>query len=131
MSAFFGTSLDDPRVSIVIADVGKVIRIERRIDAIPLDVDNGPQGLTRQSNDRLYEIEGLVATLKAWAPAGLLAVWSQGATLGNISQRLVVALQQAGNKLCLYATASTSKSTFLNQRTSSLSWMCRPTVELM
>ncbi|WP_284311487.1 spermidine synthase [Labrys miyagiensis] len=88
MASIFGTSLDDPRVSIEIADVGKVIRSGRRFDAILLDVDNGPEGLTRQSNDRLYEIEGLVAALKALAPKGVLAVWSQGAD-PKFAQRLL------------------------------------------
>jgi spermidine synthase len=88
MASIFGTSLDDPRVSIEITDVGKVIRSGRRFDAILLDVDNGPEGLTRQSNDRLYEIEGLVATLKALAPKGVLAVWSQGAD-PKFTQRLL------------------------------------------
>src|SRR5260221_3697430 len=50
-----GSPLDDPRVSVREADVADVMR-ERRdaFDAILLDVDNGPSGLSRGSNDGLY-----------------------------------------------------------------------------
>ena len=47
-----------------------------RYDAILLDVDNGPDGLTRDSNDRLYSMAGLAAARTALRPAGILAIWS-------------------------------------------------------
>lgn len=69
--------LDDPRVSIREADVGHVIAAARsRFDAILLDVDNGPDGLSRSANDKLYDLRGLEAARKALRPKGLLAVWS-------------------------------------------------------
>jgi spermidine synthase len=69
--------LDDPRVSIRNADVGEVIASSRgRFDAILLDVDNGPDGLSRAANDRLYDPRGLQAVRNALRPKGLLAVWS-------------------------------------------------------
>ena len=69
--------LDDPRVSIRNADVGEVIASSRgRFDAILLDVDNGPDGLSRAANDRLYTPHGLQAARNALRPKGLLAVWS-------------------------------------------------------
>ena len=69
--------LDDPRVSIRYDDVGAVIAAARsRFDAILLDVDNGPDGLSRGANDRLYDRRGLEAARKALRPKGLLAVWS-------------------------------------------------------
>jgi spermidine synthase len=46
------------------------------LDAILLDVDNGPDGLSRSANDRLYNMRGLEAARKALRPKGLLAVWS-------------------------------------------------------
>ena len=68
---------DDPRVSIREADVGAVIAQARaRFDAILLDVDNGPDGLSRSANDRLYDLRGLQAVRKALRPHGLFAVWS-------------------------------------------------------
>src|SRR3954452_19494414 len=62
MAEVFGTSLTDPRVSIRESDVGHLIRSGRStFDAILLDVDNGPEGLTRKGNDALYNMEGLRA----------------------------------------------------------------------
>ena len=77
MAALTGPSLDDPRVAIREADVAAVI-CERpgAWDAILLDVDNGPDGLTRSANDRLYDAAGLGAARAALRPHGLLAVWS-------------------------------------------------------
>lgn len=70
-------SLDDPRVKIHIGDVGALIRSNsRHFDAILLDVDNGPDGLTRTSNDSLYDLTGLHAAKSALRPKGVLAVWS-------------------------------------------------------
>jgi spermidine synthase len=69
--------LDDPRVRLVEADVADVIG-EGDWDAILLDVDNGPDGLVRQANDRLYSMRGLRNAQAALRPAGILAVWSAG-----------------------------------------------------
>jgi spermidine synthase len=69
--------LDDPRVEIVMDDVAAVIaRGRARYDAILLDVDNGPDGLTRLDNDRLYTLRGLERARTALRPGGVLAVWS-------------------------------------------------------
>jgi spermidine synthase len=77
MAEVFGTSLTDPRVSIREADVGQLIGAERSAyDAILLDVDNGPEGLTRKTNDALYDMKGLGAARAALRPGGVLAVWS-------------------------------------------------------
>src|SRR6478609_924488 len=62
MAEVFGDSLDDPRVSIRETDVGEIIRSQRSaFDAILLDVDNGPEGLTRKGNDALYNPGGLTS----------------------------------------------------------------------
>ena len=69
--------LADPRVRLVEADVAALIaRGERSFDAILLDVDNGPDGLTRPGNDRLYSPAGLEAAKAALRPGGVLAIWS-------------------------------------------------------
>ena len=71
--------LDDPRVELLIEDVVPVIgRARSRYDAILLDVDNGPDGLTAAANDRLYSAAGLEAAKAALKPGGILAVWSAG-----------------------------------------------------
>ncbi|WP_298355016.1 spermidine synthase [Rhodoblastus sp.] len=77
MTSLHGASLTDPRVSIREADVGLLIREARGFyDAILLDVDNGPDGLTREANDGLYQRAGLNAAREALRPGGVLAVWS-------------------------------------------------------
>ncbi len=71
--------LDDPRVTLVQADVADVIEAGRgSYDAILLDVDNGPDGLVRQANDRLYSRQGIAASLSALKPGGVVAIWSAG-----------------------------------------------------
>jgi len=72
-----GRPLDDPRVTVRECDVRLVIK-ERAaaFDAILLDVDNGPDGLTHTGNDRLYTHGGLAAAKAALKPGGILAVWS-------------------------------------------------------
>ncbi|MEW9807076.1 hypothetical protein ABUE31_13875 [Mesorhizobium sp. ZMM04-5] len=77
MAEVFANSLDDPRVEIREADVADVIRAAvGEYDAILLDVDNGPQGLSRSANDRLYGMAGLASAHAALKPGGVLGVWS-------------------------------------------------------
>lgn len=79
MAEIFNGSLDDPRVTIVEDDVVKTIGNQRgTYDAILLDVDNGPEGLTVESNDALYSYKGLAKARAALKPSGVLAIWSQG-----------------------------------------------------
>ena len=78
-----GGTLDDPRVDIHMGDVGALIRSKKAAyDAILLDVDNGPDGLTRASNDGLYSHDGLRAARSALRPNGVLAVWSSAPDRG-------------------------------------------------
>ncbi|MET3711237.1 spermidine synthase [Sphingomonas trueperi] len=77
MAALTNGCLDDPRVKIVFDDVGRVIADgQNAYDAILLDVDNGPDGLTRIGNDSLYSMRGLDSARQALRPGGILAVWS-------------------------------------------------------
>lgn len=70
-------TLDDPRVKIHVGDVGALIRSGKAAyDAILLDVDNGPDGLTRASNDSLYDHNGLHVAKTALRAGGVLGVWS-------------------------------------------------------
>jgi len=88
MAEVFGGSLADPRVIVREVDVGHVIRSSRStFDAILLDVDNGPEGLTRRSNDRLYDLAGLGAARAALTPGGVVGVWSS-APDKNFTHRL-------------------------------------------
>jgi spermidine synthase len=74
-----GHPLRDPRVTVEKVDVADILMSEQQAyDAILLDVDNGPEGLTRKENDRLYSINGLNKAYAALRPQGVLAVWSAG-----------------------------------------------------
>ena len=74
-----GHPLRDPRVKVCEVDVADILMNEQQAyDAILLDVDNGPEGLTRKENDRLYSINGLNKAYAALRPQGVLAVWSAG-----------------------------------------------------
>jgi len=74
-----GNPLQDPRVSVREVDVGSVLVAgQQAYDAILLDVDNGPEGLTRKENDWLYSMNGLNEAYAALRPQGVLAVWSAG-----------------------------------------------------
>lgn len=77
MAQLHGDSLTDRRVTIVEDNVAELIAEQRSTyDAILLDVDNGPDGLTRDDNDRLYSEQGLGAAQAALRPGGVLAIWS-------------------------------------------------------
>jgi spermidine synthase len=80
--------LDDPRVTLKMGDVGELIMLApERYDAILLDVDNGPDGLVREDNNRIYSRDGLRAARELLNPAGMLAVWS-AARDGKFVRRL-------------------------------------------
>jgi spermidine synthase len=70
--------LDDPRVDLIMRDVSRAIAAaeKRKYDAILLDVDNGPDGLTRAENDHIYSIHGLQEAKAVLKPGGILAIWS-------------------------------------------------------
>jgi len=72
-----GHPLADERVRVESTDVGELIKkASAGYDAILLDVDNGPEGLTHPENDHLYSYQGLRAAYTALRPSGVLAVWS-------------------------------------------------------
>jgi spermidine synthase len=92
LAHLFRGSLDDPRVELRVADVSRVIQSgPAQYDAILLDVDNGPEGLTRRANNRLYDIWGLKRARFALRANGILAVWS-----GRPDRKFKARLQRAG-----------------------------------
>lgn len=78
LGAVAGWPLRDRRVTVFEGDVAECVRAPGAWDAILLDVDNGPLGLTRPANGQLYEAPGLAALHAALVPQGVLGVW--GAT---------------------------------------------------
>jgi spermidine synthase len=77
LAALVGHPLDDDRVTVRECDVAQILQAKHlAYDAILLDVDNGPRGLTRKGNDRLYDRTGLDAAFTALRPAGVFALWS-------------------------------------------------------
>ncbi|MEO0441650.1 MAG: hypothetical protein AAF067_12350 [Pseudomonadota bacterium] len=83
MAELYGSSLDDPRVDIRAENVAAIIgAADRAFDAILLDVDNGPDGLTHESNEAIYSRTGLNAACKALRTDGVLAVWSSAPDAG-------------------------------------------------
>lgn len=92
MAELFAGCLQDARVAVREADVADLIGSARgTYDAILLDVDNGPDGLSRSANDRLYSLAGLASARAALKPGGVLAVWS-----AHPDARFAARLRRAG-----------------------------------
>lgn len=74
-----GNPLQDARTRVHVGDVADLLAREKpSFDAILLDVDNGPEGLTQSDNNWIYSQQGLEAIYKMLRPEGMLAVWSAG-----------------------------------------------------
>ncbi len=71
--------LQDPRTKVHVGDVRQLLNIRKpTFDAILLDVDNGPEGLTQKDNNSIYSPQGLEYIYKTLRPKGMLAIWSAG-----------------------------------------------------
>jgi spermidine synthase len=70
--------LDDPRVRVHTGDVRHLVpRLPASgLDAVLLDVDNGPGFLLHPANAEVYAGGFLAAVVRALRPGGVLAVWS-------------------------------------------------------
>lgn len=72
-----GHPLQDRRVRVEAQDVALSLRAQpARLDAIMLDVDNGPTAFTTSDNLDLYGDDGIAAASAALRSGGVLAVWS-------------------------------------------------------
>lgn len=77
LAALAGNPLADSRVTVHEGDVAQLMASQRMAyDAILLDVDNGPEGLTRKENNQLYSPAGLVTAATALRKGGMFGVWS-------------------------------------------------------
>lgn len=102
-----GSLLNDPRVKILIEDVGHGLTRAKTApyDAIILDIDNGPTALVQANNAGHYRAQGIQRFFAALKPGGRAAIWSAKADHAFESR-----LQKAGFKVKsvpakLYATA--------------------------
>jgi spermidine synthase len=110
MADLNGKLLKDPRVKILVKDVGVVLEQSAGTpyDAILLDVDNGPAAMVMPGNTRLYDNRGLQRLGRALKPGGRIALWSAG-----IDRAFAKRFAQAGFKVeavpaRLHATSKSS-----------------------
>lgn len=70
--------LADPRCTVVVGDVLDVLAAQpaATLDAVLLDVDNGPDFLVHDANAAVYDAPGIHSCARALRPGGTLAVWS-------------------------------------------------------
>ncbi len=72
-----GRPVDDPRVRVLVEDVATIVgRSAGRYHGILLDVDNGPDAFTLDTNARMYTPDGLGRLRSALVPGGVVGVWS-------------------------------------------------------
>jgi spermidine synthase len=72
-----GNPLQDPRTKLHIGDVKELFASRTpSYDAILLDVDNGPKGLTHTDNNQIYSEDGLKDIYDTLHANGMLAIWS-------------------------------------------------------
>jgi len=81
-----GLDLDDPRLEVVVDDFATYLtRMDEQVDAICLDVDNGPDWLVHEANAHLYTREGLGELRAHLQPGGRLTVWSHAPAAGLLA----------------------------------------------
>jgi len=77
LGEFSGYPVMDPRCDVQVVDVCELIKDHQDVyDVIALDVDNGPEGLTKSGNSWLYSVAGIQSACMALRPGGVLAYWS-------------------------------------------------------
>ena len=77
LAHFADRALEDPRVEVVVGDVGEVVAAEKgSADVILMDVDNGPHWASFRTNARLYSPAGLACFREALRRGGAVAFWS-------------------------------------------------------
>lgn len=101
--------LADPRVKVCVANVRDVLRQTPpgSLDAILLDVDNGPEQLVFDDNAALYRADCLTHCLDCCSAGGAVVVWSAShspallerlATLGSSARHLPVPVNLQGRE---------------------------------
>ena len=89
LASLNGHALDDPRVTVEVGDVQRVLSKHRRgFDVILLDIDNGPFAVDIDDDQSLYSIGGLSSVRASLKSGGRLAVVSAG-THPGFNKRLI------------------------------------------
>jgi len=76
LAGLTGNALEDPRASVVMEDVARVIE-RGGFDAIVLDLYEGPRQATQAAEDPFYGPQALRRTRESLTPGGVFAVWSE------------------------------------------------------
>ena len=76
LAAVNGACLEDPRAAVRQEDVARTIETSRGLDAILLDLYEGPHAKTPRK-DPFYGSEAIHRTRAALAPGGVFAVWAE------------------------------------------------------
>ena len=80
LAVLTNSAVTDPRVTVVIDDVSKVIgRARSEYDAILIDLYEGPNPATQAADDPFYSRAALARTYGALVRDGVFAVWSEDA----------------------------------------------------
>jgi spermidine synthase len=103
LSAYSGNALDNPKVKVVNADFIEWMKNSReKFDVICLDIDNGPDWVVMDENNKLYSDAGIRNILKILNKSGVVSFWS-AAKSDTFEQALrkwfySVSVTEAGNK---------------------------------
>lgn len=88
LAPFSGNALADPRTRLVHADLVRWLHeTDEQFDAICLDIDNGPDWTVFDSNQALYNDDGLAKLWQRLTPGGAVSFWSAAAAPG-LAERL-------------------------------------------
>lgn len=113
--------LDDVRTEIVVDDVRAVVAAQPHgsLDAIVLDVDNGPDFLVRDANAEIYGSAFLADCAERLRPGGTLCIWSMResaqlaanlrSTFAEVAEQAIPVRLQGRDERYWIFTASTSR----------------------
>jgi spermidine synthase len=75
-------ALGDPRVTVEVGDVAPALERARGLDAVVLDLYEGPHAATQRRDDPLYGTGAIARAGRALGDGGVFAVWSEEADRG-------------------------------------------------
>lgn len=95
-----GEPLDDARVHLHEDDLVTFLRdTPSRYDVVLLDVDNGPNWLAIESNERLYNAAGQAALRRHLTPGGVLGIWASETSTAFLNELAAVFSQATAEEV--------------------------------